>query len=284
MNLKKKIICIVGILFVLTAIIVVGKKFVEHEKWQTGQISILLDENALRREEIVALNAEIADLEDKVLAIEAELNSVIEYDPEGFNYLAIGNSITKHPKCDYWWNEIGMAATSEEKDFVHIVSSFLEEEYENSVTYAVCYAIWEMQSNDRAETYDVIDPYLSPYLDLVTIQLGENVSDVTTFERDFEELIKYVASKCPETEIIIVDDFWSHSERRAIKVGVVEEFGLPFADLTEIRDNPEYRSELGAVVYGDDGDAHVVEHEGVAIHPGDAGMQYIADTIIELLQ
>ncbi len=275
--------CIVSIFMV--------KKLLEHENWQTEQLAILLDENAKRREEIVSINDEMGalsednkSLQDKLLTLENEIKtSEITYEPESYNYLAIGNSITKHPKCDYWWSEIGMAASSEEKDFVHLVSAYLSKQYEKQTTYAVCYAIWEMQVNDRAETYEVIDPYLSTELDLITIQLGENVSGLSTFESDFEELIAYVQFKCPKAEIIIIDDFWENSKRRELKLAVVERLGLPFADLSEIVNKPEYRSEMGAIVYGDDGKSHVVEHSGVAIHPGDAGMQYIADKVIELI-
>ncbi len=41
---------------------------------------------------------------------------------------------------------------------------------------------------------------------------------------------------------------------------------------------------VGDTVYDDDGKAHVVEHDGVAKHPGDSGMQEIADRIIEKLK
>ncbi|WP_090477677.1 hypothetical protein [Pseudobutyrivibrio sp. JW11] len=41
---------------------------------------------------------------------------------------------------------------------------------------------------------------------------------------------------------------------------------------------------VGATVYDDDGKAHVVEHDGVAKHPGDSGRKEIADRIIEKLK
>lgn len=51
----------------------------------------------------------------------------VNYSDTAFNYVAIGNSITKHVINDYWWNEIGMAATSQDKDYVHLISSYLED-------------------------------------------------------------------------------------------------------------------------------------------------------------
>ena len=43
----------------------------------------------------------------------------IKWKDGAFNYLAIGNSLTLHGICEYWWNECGMAASSLEKDYVH---------------------------------------------------------------------------------------------------------------------------------------------------------------------
>lgn len=37
------------------------------------------------------------------------------------NLLFIGNSITKHGKCSYWPGEWGMAASSPENDYVHLL-------------------------------------------------------------------------------------------------------------------------------------------------------------------
>lgn len=42
-----------------------------------------------------------------------------------------------------------------------------------------------------------------------------------------------------------------------------------------------YMAEIGAAVFGDDGEEHVIEHNGVAAHPGDEGMAVIADRILE---
>ena len=58
---------------------------------------------------------------------------------------------------------------------------------------------------------------------------------------------------------------------------------VTFISLYEIKGNPEYQCGLGTIVYDSYGNQHIVEHTGVAEHPGDKGMQYIANQIISEL-
>lgn len=34
--------------------------------------------------------------------------------------------MTKHPICDYWWGEWGMAASKKQNDYVHLVAEKLK--------------------------------------------------------------------------------------------------------------------------------------------------------------
>ena len=62
--------------------------------------------------------------------LQAESNkSTVDWNSDDYNYLAIGNSITIHPLNEYWWNECGMAATTVENDYVHLVASALDANY-----------------------------------------------------------------------------------------------------------------------------------------------------------
>lgn len=49
--------------------------------------------------------------------------------------------------------------------------------------------------------------------------------------------------------------------------------------LNEIKGNANYLAGLGTIVYDQNGNGHVIEHEGVVVHPGDKGMKYIAEVV-----
>lgn len=134
----------------------------------------------------------------------------------GGDFLTIGNSITLHGVCDYWWAEDGMAATEIDHDWFHIVvegqMSKIEDDANKSVNaFAVDFVAWETASKDRAETIVQIEPLLNSDLDLIVVQLGENVSDSLTFEGDFEYLIQRIKTYAPNAQIIIVGNFWPNS-------------------------------------------------------------------------
>ena len=69
------------------------------------------------------------------------------------NVLFIGNSITRHaPKESIGWSgNWGMAASCEERDYVHVVVAGLEEKYGPVNFCTVCGADWERSYWDSAE-------------------------------------------------------------------------------------------------------------------------------------
>ncbi len=205
------------------------------------------------------------------------------YDPDTFNYLALGNSITKHTVCDYWWGTWGMAATKAEKDYPHLVAGKLANYFGPVTMQILNISTWETQSYDRAQTLTLLDNYLDDTLNLVTIQLGEDCYDMTTFENDYIELIRYIQQRAPNAHVMVLGDVWNFPPRDELKMAACVTAGVPFVDMSEIRDNPAYQCGLGTVVYGDDGQQHTVEHAGAAKHPGDSGHKYMADKVYAAL-
>lgn len=264
----KAVVVIVAFIVFLSFTGILGYKFIQNEISQNKKISEL-------QNDIVFLKTELKEQND---------STRVNYSDTAFNYVAIGNSITKHVINDYWWNEIGMAATSQDKDYVHLISSYLEDLHGEVCMNAVNFSVWEMQATDRAETYQILDYYLDERLDLVTIQLGENVNDTVTYEEDYEELINYIHKYAPHAQIIAIDDFWSGDDKSTLKEKAANNTGADFVSLSLIKGNPEYQCGIGTTVYDSEGKEHIVKHDGVAAHPGDKGMKYIADAVISVIE
>lgn len=265
--MKSKFLVTCSVLLLAVSVVMCGIEFVKHERRQSDRIACLEGDLSLLQEELKMVNRP----------------PEISYHDDTYNYLAIGNSITKHDLCDYWWNEVGCAASSEDKDFYHIVLAYLQEQHNSVCSYAYNFNAWEVQATDRAETLTLLDQYLDPRLNLITLQLSENVTNTATFEADFLELIEYIKEKAPYAQIIIIDDFWDAGYKSDIKEEVAIVADVSFVSLDEIKGDDAYRCGLGTTVYDENGHPHIVEHEGVAIHPNDLAMEYIANSVISFI-
>ena len=217
---------------------------------------------------------------DEIEELKHEIGYVV-YDGD-YNYLAIGNSITLHPIASYWWTECGMASTRKENDYYHLICNHLKQAKGNVCSHVTNFSIWETQAHDRAETFESIKKYMSNKLNLITIQLSENVTDYTTWESDYVELVSYIKQKAPNAQIILIGDFWDIN-KTTVKERVAQQTNVQLATLNEIIGIERYRCGIGTIVYDEEGNAHTVEHGGVAKHPGDSGMEYIANKVIELI-
>ena len=195
-----------------------------------------------------------------------------------FNYLAIGNSLTVHEICRYWWNPVGMAASDAAHDFFHLVRNGLEKRFGEVTARAVNFAEWELAGHDRDQTFPAVDKLLDERLSLVTVQLGENVVETGSIAEDYVSLLEHIKGRTGGAQIVVVGDFWRDD---AVRSDAARKCGVDFVTLADMRDRPEYRSKIGAVVFDAEGKEHVIEHSGVAKHPGDAGMAAIAERILK---
>ena len=278
MKTKLKITLLSISIFILIFIGVFGYasiRFIRHEQWQNDEILNLRGEFEFLKAQN---NTNFTDAELFVQACNENARG------GGYNYLAIGNSITLHGLCDYWWCEYGMAASEPSKDYFHLVVDGIKKHKSSLVSRTCDFSIWEIVATDRVQTLKLLDPYLNSNLNLVTVQLGENaILGLNTFENDLIYLLKHIKERCPKAQIIVITDFWEYHGRDAMKISAAKKFGADIADIRAIKDNKEFMCNIGTLVSGDDGILHKVEHEGVAAHPGDKGMKYIAEKILELI-
>ena len=88
----------------------------------------------------------------------------------------------------------------------------------------------------------------------------------------------------PDAQILVIGDFWDKEQKDEMKQKACEETGVEFISLDEIKGLEEYQCGMDTTVYDSDGGPHTVEHSGVADHPGDLGMKWIADRIIDVVK
>ncbi len=96
-------------------------------------------------------------------------------------------------------------------------------------------------------------------------------------------MLWHIQQKADGAQIIVIDDFWD-AEKHEMKKAVCEQLSIDFVDLSDIRDDEAFQASMGASVLGDDEKEHIIEHDGVATHPGDEGMAVIAERVIEVVK
>lgn len=214
------------------------------------------------------------------------------YAESEVRYLALGNSIVLAPEMGdgSWQGWYGMAASEASKDYVFGFSAKLFQRF-NVKTTAVCIASWERKrfSDDgeamekRGEILPMLDIFLEENPDLITVQLGENVTDVATFEEDYGELLDYLGEKAPGAKIILIDSFWDRPGVLEILKRVAERYPYPFIDLKSLRESPErYQAGIGARLKSIHGGEYTINSVPVASHPGDEAFAYYAERLYEI--
>ena len=115
---------------------------------------------------------------------------------EPFLYVAIGNSITVHPVCDFWFYKCGMAASSPSKDYVHRTLERLKKEYKNQYRSFRCKVpdapAWEMNRASRKTTLEKISRLLKKKPALFTFQYGETSWNCYAMEEDLTSLVRFI--------------------------------------------------------------------------------------------
>lgn len=189
--------------------------------------------------------------------------------------LFIGNSITRHgiaPQIG-WHGNWGMAASCEEKDFVHQTVKGLEE---RGLKVDFCIAQvsdWERRFDEDKKALD--DHFTSVQdfaADVVIVRVGENMRKdiLTEGKRYFDSMIRYFLTN-PKAKVIVTDSFWEHPIRDPFIREICQERGYTFCQISDLEKDPKCMA-LGQF-----------EHKGVSVHPSDYGMEQIAKRLLALI-
>ncbi len=195
--------------------------------------------------------------------------------------LFVGNSITKHgPKADIdWHGNWGMAATSEDKDYVHVVTKALAAKH--GITPVIM--IKNVADFERNHVgYDITGKFADAAAfkaDLIILCIGENVAALKTpetqakYQEQVTALLKTLKSN-PQAAVIVRSSFWANEAKDTAMRKACEAVGGTFVDISTLsKDEQNYaRSE------------RPYKHAGVANHPGDRGMAAIAEAIVKAVK
>ena len=194
----------------------------------------------------------------------------------GARIMLVGNSITLHGKSEKigWHGEWGMAASAKEKDYVHCLERKIQKTDPNSA-FCICQvAQWErLYKGDAESTYPIYEAARNFSADIIVIRCIENCPRVEfeddTFKKSLDNLIRFL-DKSGRARVIITTSFWYHPGDGALR-SYAEEHGLPLVELGDLGEDVAMKA-IG-----------LFEHNGVANHPGDLGMQKISERILDKL-
>lgn len=188
----------------------------------------------------------------------------------------VGNSMTLHgeKKEIGWHHNFGMAASSKENDYVHLVIHEMQRNL-GPIKSCICNAAgWEKEYKAGSSVLFKYQQVRDFHPNILIMRLIENCSktmfDGQAFFREYNTLVNYLADSC--TKIILTTGFWKHPGDELI-IKVARQNHWPCIYLGDLGEQDEMKA-IG-----------LFEHAGVANHPGDLGMKMIAERILfELLK
>lgn len=196
-------------------------------------------------------------------------------DNNGIRIMFVGNSITLHGvlKEIGWNNEWGMAASSAENDYVHILMKKVRE-YAPDAAFCICQvAAWESDYKNGKEKYPLYEKAREFDADIIITRFIENCPgkdfDGGIFKKEMSDLLDYLNSS-GKAKIIMTTGFWHHPGDGKI-IEYANENKLPVIKLGDLGDDDKMMAK------------GLFKHSGVAMHPGDLGMKTIAERIFTSL-
>lgn len=204
-----------------------------------------------------------------------EFVSIHYPENNGLKVMFVGNSITLHgvlPEIGWHWAH-GMAASSADRDYVHLIEKEILKKQPDA-SFCVCQvASWERDYHIGNEKLDLYKAARDFGADIIIMRFVENCprdnAKLELFKRQYNTLLEYL-NKSVTAKIVITNSFWSTVFDSAIEE-YAKEKNYPFVSLNDLGED-ESMMAIG-----------LFEHDGVAHHPGDKGMQAIADRIVDCM-
>jgi hypothetical protein len=186
----------------------------------------------------------------------------------------IGNSIRQHGKApQIGWNyDWGMAATSQDKDYVHVlykkICDKLAKTQKNAPKLSLPGGVVE-------KDFSKWDPGVTKNADIIIVQLGDNFRNPLTEEKlqkPYEAMLKDL--KGDRNPVIICVSNWGGGKMSELISEAAKNQGAKFVPLEKLAADPLNKAKSEGRF----------SHGGVNWHPGDRGMEAIANAIWVVLE
>ena len=194
---------------------------------------------------------------------------------KGARVMFVGNSITLHDPCPEigWYGQWGMAASSKEKDYVHLLEAEIRK-HDPNAAFCICQvAEWERGYKNGSEQFPCYAEARKFGADIIIFRFIENVAkseyEAEAFRRELDRLAQYLDGT-EKANFIVTTGFWKHPADEALRAFAAEK-EYPCIELGDLGEDNTTKA-IG-----------LFEHGGVAHHPGDKGMQIMANRIMESL-
>jgi hypothetical protein len=194
----------------------------------------------------------------------------------------IGNSITRHlSKPDIGWHgHWGMAATREKNDYVGKLVEKLNQGFNKGHWQAVRFNGLALERDAQQPVLTDREIEFARSAQIVVVQLGDNFevanfhkdpSAVNAFSTAYSDLLTRL--KPSAGSLVCISTWWASAQKdQIIKQRCTQANGI-FVDISGLFN-------VSANIAGNE---RVISHRGVAAHPGDLGMNHIADRIYKVL-
>ncbi len=225
----------------------------------------------------------LAEVDPDAAIPDENLTDVAEVHDDEISILCVGNSILRHFIAEDlgWYNEWGMAASSKDKDYYHLLQKWVAEEgytnvkwsmvtispVERAIQFDPNYTYEREIAENFAEAVEKAVP------DIVIFQIGENSggSEREAYCNALIKLTDYCKKLNPDVYAIYSMPFWGGEEKCAGVRLAAYRTGFTYGDISVFCNT--YNMAIGKFA-----------HSGVASHPGDTGMENIAKTYMDQLR
>ncbi len=204
--------------------------------------------------------------------------------------LFVGNSILVGMFFTY-----GMCASSPKKDYAYLVQQKLLEYNKDCIFYKLygsgfehaesveAFEAWFAEEDNRY-TGKPAKASFTEDLDLIFIQLTDNVNTDTkidSFNQKVGIFVERIKSMCPKARIIWIHGWYNRQNTIDKLIEVCERWSLERIDISDlhVKENESYSGQISW--HPEDGEITV--KDTWITHPGDRGMEKIAERIIEML-